>query len=175
MDNPIRKFHWFWGWEDNKEEAWLGKMSQNGLHLVSIGFPSLYTFTQGGPKNYVYRLDYIFPAKKEKNSYLQPFTDGGWEYLGEMANWQYFRKEAKSGEEPEIFADNASKIQKYRRLVFFLLIVSPLLYLSSFQLLNKDMSGIWGFIKMVDLLILTLFVFAMLKILARIKQLGKLK
>lgn len=171
--NTIRKFHWWWGWEDDKEETWLGKMSQNGYHMTGITFPAVYTFTQGEPKNYVYRLDFILPVQKEKGTYLQTYKDAGWEYLGEMANWQYFRIEAKPGEEPDIFRDNAAKIQKYRRLVFFLLILSPLLYLSSFKLLDKDMAGIWGVIKMLDLLVLTFFIFAMFKIMARIKKLGK--
>jgi hypothetical protein len=173
MNNTIRKFRWFWGWEDDKEEAWLGKMARNGLHLAGVSFPSVYTFSQGQPQNNVYRLDFNPSSKREIYNFIKLFTDLGWEYLGEMAGWQYFRIEAKPGDEPEVFPDNNSKIQKFRRLVFFLLLISPILYFLSFQLLDKEMAGIWAIIKIIDLLLLSGFVYAMLKILARIKQLRK--
>ena len=90
-----------------------------------------------------------------------------------MASRQYFRLAAKPGDEPERVADNNSKIQKFRRQVFLLLLISPVLYFLSFQLLDKEMAGIWAVIKIIDLLLLTGFVTAMLKTLARIKQLRK--
>jgi len=77
-------FHWFWAWEDEKEEVWLKEMSQSGWHFKSVGFPSNYSFEDGEQKEYIYRLDY-FVNPKERANYLQIFKDGGWEHLGNMS------------------------------------------------------------------------------------------
>ena len=53
----LKKFRWFWAWDDEKEEQWLREMAQKGWHLLSVSIPGNYTFEQGAPKGYVYRLD----------------------------------------------------------------------------------------------------------------------
>ena len=53
----IRKWHWFWAWQDGAEEAWLEAMAREGLHLKSASIVE-YTFQRGEPKHVVYRLDY---------------------------------------------------------------------------------------------------------------------
>ena len=52
----IKKFKWFWAWQDEAEEEWLGEMSKKGYHLASAGMPGIYEFDAGEPKDYVYRL-----------------------------------------------------------------------------------------------------------------------
>ena len=118
----IRKFRWFWPWQDENEEIWLREMSQGGWHLDSVGILGQYTFVEGQPQDYVYRLDYINPGK-DKPSYLQLFRDAGWEHVGEMFNWQYFRRQAQEGEMPEIFTDVETKVEKYKRLLIFEVII----------------------------------------------------
>ena len=114
----IRKYRWFWVWQDEIEEAWLGEMSrEKGWHLACVEWPGFYTFAVGEPRDYVYRLDYRTTPKREKPAYLQLFVDAGWAHVGELNNWQHFRKEARAGETPEIFTDRQSKIEKYRRLL----------------------------------------------------------
>ena len=66
----ITKYHWFWAWNDDKEEAWLRQMAQQGWHLSQVGFPSFYTFEQGAPRDVAYRLDF-FTGGKDKADYLQ--------------------------------------------------------------------------------------------------------
>ena len=51
----IRKFRWFWPWQDQQEEAWLTEMSQSGWHLVSMAGPAVYTFERGETRLYFYR------------------------------------------------------------------------------------------------------------------------
>jgi hypothetical protein len=55
--------------------------------------------------------------KDKFEEYVQIFKDAGWEYVGEMSNWRYWRKRNTDGETPEIFSDNESKIKKYQRLL----------------------------------------------------------
>src|SRR5512137_466287 len=121
MNAIIRKSKWFWAWQDDREEAWLGEMSRQGLHLRHPGPFGQYTFEQGEPSEFVYRLDFVANARKNPD-YYQLFRDAGWEHAGELGGWQYWRKEVRGGKVPEIFTDNASKIQKYQRLLGYLFI-----------------------------------------------------
>ncbi|MBI5293994.1 MAG: DUF2812 domain-containing protein [Chloroflexi bacterium] len=131
----LKLFRWFWAWDDEKEEAWLRGMAQKGWHFKSVSLPGNYTFEQGEPGDFVYRLDY-FTEKKDILNYLQIFQDAGWEYMGEMNGWQYFRKHAVAGEELDIYSDNESKAKKYQRILFILVAILPILMINVINL-NK--------------------------------------
>jgi hypothetical protein len=119
----VQKRKWFWSWQDEKQEAWLSEMSQQGLHLKELGYFGAYRFESGPPKRYSYRLDFM--NKKRTDDYFQFIRDAGWEHLGTLAGWQYWRKEFHEGVSPEFFTDSESKIQKYQRLLLSLMISSP--------------------------------------------------
>lgn len=172
--NTIRKFRWFWAWQDEKEEVWLGEMSRKGYHLISAALPGIYTFTIGEPRNYVYRLDYQPYSKKDRDDYLQLFSDAGWEHVGEMASWQYFRTEAKPGETPEIFTDVESKVAKYKRLLGYLFIFLVSIW-TVFIIHLSDNPYSWiGGIKIFILVVGLVFLYAIIRIALRIKQLKRL-
>lgn len=175
MENPtLRKFKWFWAWQDEKEEQWLGEMSRQGWHLRSFELPGWYSFTAGMPQNYVYRLDFQTSPQKDREQYLQLFNDAGWEYLGQMSAWQYFRKLAEPGENPEIFTDVESKVNKYQRILGFLVIFLPIWVVLFPRVSERDLS-IFGIILMVLMLgILTLYIYASINLIRRIQQLRKL-
>jgi hypothetical protein len=173
--NTFTKFKWFWAWQDEAEEAWLGEMSKKGYHLVSTGVPTLYTFAPGEPRDYIYRLDFHTFSKRDKQEYLQLFSDAGWEHLGEMSAWQYFRKEARPGEADEIFTDNESKRAKYKRVLAFLCLFFPVLTFVFWGRLAGDYPiPWWGAIQVIILLVMALFTYAIIRLVIRIKQLKKL-
>jgi hypothetical protein len=172
--NVFTKFRWFWAWQDEKEEAWLGKMSKQGYHLSSLGFPGFYTFNRGEPKEYIYRLDYQTFRKKDKREYLQLFKDAGWEHLGAIGPWQYFRKEARQGETNEIFTDKESKIGKYKRVIYFL----SFFYIMVTSLFAWRITGERPYrwleaIQIFYLLIFLLMVYAVIRLALRIRKLRK--
>ena len=68
-NDHITKFRWFWAWQDETEERWLGEMSGRGFHLKSVGLPGIYTFQVSEPRPYTYRMDYQNFTKKDKNEY----------------------------------------------------------------------------------------------------------
>lgn len=166
----IRKYKWFWAWQDEKEEAWLREMSQKGLHLSSLGFPGFYFFTAGEPANYVYRLDFV-TASKDYQNYLQLFKDAGWEHLGHMGGWQYFRTLAGEGELPEIYSDPDSKIQKYHRILAYLTIFLPIIIIF---LTRDNVPPYYPVIRLVYAVFFIVYAFAMVKLFVRIRELKHL-
>jgi hypothetical protein len=170
----VRKFKWFWAWQDEAEEAWLREMSNKGWHLSSVGIPTIYDFESGEPEDFVYSLDYRSHFKMDKEDYLQLFRDAGWEYIGEMSGWQYFRKQAQPGEGLEIYTDAESKISKYQRLLTFAAILMLPLFI--FVIVNTgDAPYGWiSVIRVINFLLFVLYLYAVVKILIRINQLKKL-
>lgn len=88
----IFKIHW--AWNDDKEERWLEKMSQEGWHLTSPSF--VYRFEKGDPADMVYRMDFQSLRKTDIKEYLGLFKDAGWEHVGRFGAWYYLKKEFKS-------------------------------------------------------------------------------
>jgi hypothetical protein len=168
-----RIFRWFWPWQDEQEEAWLTALAgQRGLHLVSISPPGIYTFRVGEPQPMIYRLDYQYLKGQDRPTYLQLFRDAGWEHVGQMSNWQYFRRPDVPGEDQEIFTDPASKAEKYRRVIPFLFILCLVLGVQ----LNSSVYGRWPslgheLIRFLLFCVLMLLVYSLIRIAQRIRQL----
>lgn len=179
----IKRMRWFWPWQDAKEEGWLESMSQAGWHLKSVGLPCVYLFGRGEPSNYTYRLDYM-PADKAKfTEYLQIFQDAGWEYIGEMSNWRYWRKQVSEGETAEIFTDTESKIRKYQRLLAYLGFFLVLLIVLGRQMISKNYWSGWeyGWVvatiylvgRILYAIVIPMYIVVVVQLLRRISQLKK--
>jgi hypothetical protein len=138
--NLINKTKWIWGWEDDKEEAWLRQMANEGLHLVKLAGFGRYAFQAGAPSDVIYRMDYFSSSKADYQHYQQIFRDAGWELVGEFFGWQYFRKPVQHGESPEILTDNESKIRKYQNLLTTVALTAPISIMSIILLSEKSLS-----------------------------------
>ena len=125
----VRKFKWWWTWQDGMHEQWLQQQARAGLHLRSSDPLGVFmTFERGEPAEMAYRWDY--PGLKDRQ-YAQLFADAGWEQAAEVAGWCCWRKPVLNGKAPEIFTDNASKVLKYQRSLGLLLACSlPLLMMA---------------------------------------------
>lgn len=167
----IRKFHWFWAWDDEKEEAYLREMALGGWHFKSVTFPGYYSFEKGESRNDFYRLDFL-SNYKDKENYLQLFEDVGWSHVGEYGSWQYFRKTAVGEETPEIFTDNDSKVKKYGRVMMFLVIFFPIYWIMLTNL-SKAEGLFYKIVTFVLFLFVLLYAYAMVMLLRRIGQLKK--
>jgi hypothetical protein len=177
----IKKSKWFWHWEDDKEEVWLTQMAKQGFHLVHPGTFGQYTFSAGEPHDVVYRLDFV-TANKKDDAYFQLFRDAGWEYVGEMVGWQYWRKEVKPGETPEIFTDAESKVQKYQRLLGFLAIIFLPIFMGVLNmrtyLTGSNFTGHWieqvfAGIAILTLAMFFLYIYIFIRLGLRIRQLKR--
>lgn len=134
----------------------------------------MYNFRKGEPKDMVYRMDFRTTSKLEKQEYLQIFQDSGWEYVGELSSWQYFRKEVKPGEEMEILTDAESKIAKYQRLLALLVVFLPILILINNRLIFREGLLIYEITRFLAFLLMLLFIYTVVMILRRISQLKRL-
>lgn len=171
MNETKRVFRWFWAWNDEQEEAWLTDMARKGWHLCEPGVFGFYTFERGAPHNVVYRLDFK-TAGKDREEYPQLFADAGWEHVGEMGGWQYFRKEAPEGETPEIYTDTSSKIHKYQRPFLFLVILLPI-WSVTLSTVGGGPTDLMKALSLVLGLFILLYAYALLRIFLRILQLRK--
>ncbi len=167
MSNTITKFKWFWAWQDDKEEAWLGEMARAGWHLQSLSLPGFYTFIPGEPRNDVYRLDFVVNPR-DYHAYLQQFKDEGWEHVGRMGSWQYFRTEARAGQAPGV--TNEWKIAKYTRVLTFLVIF--LLLWTVFLSRNSEPAlVIYEIAKFIGFLFFVVYTIAILMLFRHVQQL----
>ena len=74
----VKKFKWWWVWQDGMHERWLQEQARQGLHLhASDPLGIRMTFERGAPADMAYRWD--FPGVKADPVYTQLFVDGGWE------------------------------------------------------------------------------------------------
>ena len=170
--NTLTKFKWFWAWQDEKEEAWLAEMAKEGYHLENLALPGQYTFRQGEPGNYIYRLDFQALRAKDRNSYYQLFADAGWEHIGDMGGWVYFRHKLNGGEPPEIYSDLESKMGKYHRVVSYLIIFLPIMIILVPRVADVDFFGPFRYILgLISASLLLLYSLAMIQLFRRIIQL----
>jgi len=169
----MTKCKWFWAWDDDKEEKWLEEMSQNGWHLENPGLPCVYHFSKGEPRAYSYRLDFRTGSFKSLQDYLQICRDAGWEMIGRMSSWYYFRKECRGGERPEFFSDTDSKVQKYRRLLVLLVIFLPIMLNGMFSLTRRGYPGFLSGVRFFYAFLIVFFGYAIVRLLLRIKELKK--
>lgn len=170
----LKQFHWFWAWDDDKEEAWLREMANKGWHFASFTGLWTYTFVQGEPRDVVYRLDHL-TKDKDKDDYIQLFQDAGWEYAGQSFNgWQYFRKEAVNGEAPDIFSDNESKARKYRNFLFILIAILPIFIINIINL-NKSTDTISEILTFIFFLFILMYGYSIARLGSRIQNLTRKK
>jgi len=113
----------FFAWQEEKEEKWLREMSKKGWHLSRVGFFN-YKFKKGSPMDMVYKFDFKVLRKSEMEDYIMMFKDSGWEHIGNFGSWFYFRTAAEGNHSLELYSDNRSMIEKYRRLLLVLGIIS---------------------------------------------------
>ena len=182
-ETTLKRYKWFWPWQDEKEEAWLEEMSQTGWHLKSVALPCAYSFNKGEPSRCTYRLDYMPAQKAQFQEYLQIFQDAGWVYVGEMSNWRYWRKQTVNGETHEIFTDMESKIRKYRRLLGYMAFFLALMVFLGMNVFRTPagfdpdyrpvLSAIYLLPKICYAVIIPIYLVVVVQLLRRIDQLKK--
>jgi len=145
-------------------------MSREGWHLREVGFLR-YAFERGEPQDWVYRLD--FRTSRETSDYIEFVEGAGWQYIGKMSSWLYFRLPAGAGQPAELYTDVEGKISKYQRIIGVLVITSPAYWVVLIS--HLDRYPPWFGIPMVLIFlgITGLYAFSMIKLFGRINQLKR--
>lgn len=125
----VRKL--FFAWNEEKERAFLEDMARKGYRLSAIGFGK-YIFEEIEPADIVYQFDFKGMDYNDIEEYLQYYKDAGWTCIQSYGGWYYFWQEKNDDTDLSIFNDNASAREKYKRLVFFLLITGFAVYYQAF-------------------------------------------
>lgn len=117
-ENYRKCMKYFTIFEYEKEEKYLREMHKDGWKFLKVSGLGTYHFEKCTPEDVVYQLDYNKEGMKNKDEYLQMFSDCGWEHLQEFAGYSYFRKPASemNGEEG-IFCDEESKLRMMERVL----------------------------------------------------------
>ena len=176
----------FFAWQEEKEEKWLREMSNEGWHLTGVGFFN-YRFEKGEPRDMIYKFDFKVLRNAERDEYILNFKDAGWEYIGSFGAWYYFKTNADGDHSLELYNDNRSKIEKYKRLLLVLGVISlplmffhlPNLYMRIIDMAEDSVlrSSLVFNIYLPGVIILTivvvLAVYAIIRILLKIRNLNK--
>jgi Protein of unknown function (DUF2812) len=104
-----RKFKHFFIWDTEKEEQWLSEMVAQGWEFYDYNIVC-YTFKQTAPQNKVYKIDHKDDIAN-MDEYFSLYEACGWEYVTTFGDKYYFRCKA-SAEEPAIYSENETKIEK---------------------------------------------------------------
>ena len=113
-----KQFKWFTIFEYEKEQDYLRQMHKEGWKFVQVKGLGMYHFEKCEARDVVYQLDYNKEGLAHKEEYLQMFTDCGWEYIQDYADYSYFRKPvSEDGVAEEIFCDEDSRLQMMERVL----------------------------------------------------------
>lgn len=137
----VRKF--YFAWHEKKEKAFLEEMSLKGYRLIKIGLFSYY-FEPCEPEERVYEADFRSYDKMSEDEYIQLFSDAGWEHDATFSGWYMFSR-LKDENHMSIFSDIESLQDKYKRLLFFLMITGFPSYLYAFVIMPNLMSNLSTF------------------------------
>lgn len=165
----LRKFKIFMHFE--KEEAWLNKMAQKGLHLVDYKFGRYY-FDQGTPGEYIYRLEMLdtWPNDEKSKEYIEFMADSNVELVTTYNTWIYFRKKAES--EPfEIYTDIPSRIKHYEKIARVFGVVSLINIVIA--LFNLNISKFNMFFSFVNFFVGILLLIPLITLISKIKNLKR--
>lgn len=121
MTEKLTKIRFFIDYE--KEERWVNDMSQQGWHLVKLGF-GYFIFEKGLPGEYIYRNEMLagFRKKNDSKEYIEFLKDTGVELVTKYTTWVYFRKKTEEGPF-ELYSDITSKLQYINRILYLFLLL----------------------------------------------------
>ena len=173
-NNTIHVMRLFMAWQDEDEEVWLREMSKSGLHLKKADLFGSYIFTRGEPREYIYRLDFRNEMKSDLKTYYQLFEEAGWEHVGVLGGWQYWRRPYDPADAGEIFTDPDSKLEKYRRLSVYLLVPLILLFSSTVNIMNIGRPSVMVAFLPIFAVIFVLAVYSEIRVYQRIQELKRL-
>ncbi len=151
-------------------------MSKEGLELVSVSFCK-YIFKENNNQQHTYKVELLdnLPSHPKSQDYIEFLEEMDIEHVGSYIRWVYLKKVASEGE-IELFSDYSSRIKHYKKILFLLAAISPLMFFNTLNLYNSYvksdswvMLGLLGFF----IVLFTLMGVGVLKTYRIIKELNE--
>lgn len=140
----ITKRRFFFAWDEQKELKFLNEMATEGKIFKKVRFFKYY-FEEGLPQTTKFAADFRSFDKMKEAEYLQLYQDAGWAYVCKYGGWYYFQCLGDS-ESSLLFNDYQSQLDKYKRILLYLLIIGvPLYYQILIFFPNMEASELKGF------------------------------
>ncbi|UUX34776.1 DUF2812 domain-containing protein [Fundicoccus culcitae] len=172
MEKTVYKV--FMTWDYEREITWLNDMSAQGWQLKKPGF-FRYTFEKDEPNKYQYALEYLNVGNEKMKDYFTFLEETGIEIMTQVGNWAYYRK-VNDGKPFEIFNDNESKIEHFKRILSLLLVFLILEGWLALDYWSMIISGEREGFTLVFAILLTVIVFLFLYGIVRLNfKINKLK
>ena len=173
----VNKLLFIWDWDE--EERWLNEMADQGWHFVKWNFPCRYTFEQGEPGAFQYRLQALNNriGSKESQDYIAFLREMDIELVDSYLFWVYLRK-PNDGQPFELFSDVDSRIRHMRRFMLIplccLLILCINLMWGAPTLITYG--GFWGMaLVMLECLLACLMIYGATRMAVKYRELEKQK
>lgn len=170
----MKRHKLFFIWQDDKEEAWLKELSFKGLNLNSINFPFTYHFSEEPSKKYLYHLNTPKDPGTSLETFIKPFQESGWEHIGQMNGWHYFRKEVSGETEPALEWGNKTKADRYQKLMMFLVGLLPFLLIIFPAAGKRFVPPLFDVLKIGYFIFLALYTLTTFKVYRRVNQLREM-
>jgi hypothetical protein len=170
----MNKFKVFLIWQDDKEEAWLHDQSNKGLRLDSVSFPFTYHFSINHQNKYSYHLNAPKDPGITLEAFSEPFEESGWERIGRMNGWNYFRKEYSGVTKPVLEWGNKSKADKYQKWMMFLVGLLPFMLIIFPVFGRRFTPPLFDVLKIAYFIFLALYTVISFKVYRRVNQLRDL-
>jgi hypothetical protein len=127
MNHIKTVWYWWWGWNPTHMENMLERMEASGWKLFQVDFFGIrFRFTRGKEETVRYSVDY---QPEIEADYLSIFEEDGWQMKWSGGGGWYLWRKPYTTQNPEIFTENSSLIERNNRL---LKLLTPLFYMLIF-------------------------------------------
>ena len=167
----MNKFKLFFIWQDDKEEAWLNDLSVKEMRLDSVSFPFTYHFSSNDLKKYEYQLNTPKGPETSLELFNETFQKSGWENIGRMNGWHYFRKEVSGENDPLLDWKNRSKAAHYQGYMMALVGLLPFLLIIFPALGRRIAPPLFDVLRIAYFVFLALYTLTTFKVYQRVNQL----
>lgn len=167
MDKKVNKI--FFVWQEKEERKFLEDMALNGYILTKYKLGKYY-FKEETPREVIYQFDFKGIDNISEKEYLQIYEDSGWNNVKAGGGWYYFYIDKKENIDTHIFSNNKSVIQKYRRVLGFLMLTGfPIYYQLIIVFPNMDSTKLvfpkfYFFVRIFIILLTVLHLFGIIKV-----------
>jgi hypothetical protein len=167
----MNKFKLFFIWQDDKEESWLNALSIKGLRLDSVSFPFTYHFSSDSLKMYAYHLNTPKGPDISIETFKETFQKSGWEHIGRMNGWHYFRKDLSGANDPVMDWGNKTKAARYQGYMMALVGLLPFLLIIFPAVGRRFAPPLYDMLKIAYFIFIALYTLITFKVYRRVNQL----